>query len=124
MAYLREADAQFPVLVLDVQQTLLSWHNEGNFGLGRGITAMPSMHVALAFLFYLGMRHINKRASYFFGAFCVLIFIGSVHLGYHYAVDGYASIALTLIVWKLAGLVTKTDRAAETASPARAAEAC
>ena len=25
--------------------------------------------------------------------------IGSVHLAYHYAVDGYVSIAVTLIIW-------------------------
>jgi hypothetical protein len=29
----------------------------------------------------------------------VLIFLGSIHLGWHYAIDAYLAWALTLIVW-------------------------
>ncbi|HMO69504.1 MAG TPA: phosphatase PAP2 family protein [Novosphingobium sp.] len=99
MAYLKEADRQFPVLVLDVQQLLLFWHFSGEHGLGRGITAMPSMHVGLAFLFFLAMRHQGRIAAWAFGAFFVVIALASVHLGYHYAVDGYVSMALTGAIW-------------------------
>ena len=99
MAYLKEADKQFPVLVLDVQQLLLFWHFSGEHGLGRGITAMPSMHVGLAFLFFLAMRHQGRIAAWGFGAFFVVIALASVHLGYHYAVDGYVSMALTSAIW-------------------------
>src|SRR5690606_14246814 len=92
MEYLRQANTHFPVMVLQVQERLIAWHQLGDAGLGRGITAMPSMHVSLALLFFLAMRRVSKRAGYFFGAFFIAILIGSVHLGYHYAVDGYVSI--------------------------------
>src|SRR5690606_7033194 len=50
MEYLRQADTHFPIMVLQVQDQLIAWHQSGNEGLGRGISAMPSMHVSLAFL--------------------------------------------------------------------------
>lgn len=31
--------------------------------------------------------------------FAILIFAGSVHLGWHYAVDGYASALSTAAIW-------------------------
>ena len=111
MAYLRAANERFPIFVLDVQEQLLNWHLTGQHGLGRGITAMPSMHVGLGFLFFLAVRKISAVAGWIFGIFFLIVFIGSVHLAYHYAVDGYVSILVTAIVWKLAGLWRKgTDR--------------
>lgn len=104
MAYLAMADKAYPVMVLDVQQQLLAWHSSGQHGLGRGITAMPSMHVALAFLFFLAMCHVSRWAGLAFGLFFVAIFLGSIHLGYHYAVDGYVSILLVAVLWQISGI--------------------
>jgi hypothetical protein len=104
MAHLRAADAHWPIFTLRVQSELLEWHRLGAHGFGRGISAMPSMHVALAFLFFLAMRHVSKAAGQFFGIFFVLILIGSVHLGYHYALDGYVAIIITGAIWKLAAI--------------------
>jgi hypothetical protein len=103
MAVLRDANERFPVMTLAVQQQLIDWHLSGSDGLGRGISAMPSMHVSLAFLFFLAMREISRPAGLFFGAFCAIILIGSVYLGYHYAVDGYLAIAATWLIWLAAG---------------------
>lgn len=99
MAYLNGANEQIPVMTLSVQQMLIDWFHADSRGLGSGITAMPSMHIAMAFLYYLAMRHVSKRAGQFFFAFFVLIFIGSVHLAYHYAVDGIVSVIVTSAIW-------------------------
>lgn len=103
MAYLHRANEVFPVMVLDVQQQLLAWQTSGSHGLGRGITAMPSMHISLAFLFYLAVRQQSRTLGRMFLAFLIITMVGSVHLGYHYAVDGYVSIVTTAIIWTLCG---------------------
>ncbi len=68
---------------------------------------MPSLHVAQSFLFFLVMRHKARWIAAAFGIFALVIFFGSVHLGYHYAVDGYVSIMVTLVVWSLAGWLVR-----------------
>jgi hypothetical protein len=107
MNYLQSANEVFPVLVLPVQQALAAAFHSGSSGLGSGITAMPSMHVALAFLFFLAMRKVSAFASLAFGTFFVLILIGSVHLAYHYAVDGYVGIAVTYVIWLASGVLSR-----------------
>lgn len=98
-AYLHTAAGHAPIPALTVQEALLSWAAAKDYTLGGGISAMPSMHVAIATLFTL----LGWRISTFWGAaasiFLVMIFLGSIHLGYHYAIDGYVSMMLTPIIW-------------------------
>lgn len=108
MAYLHQANEQFKIVVLDMQSSLLQNHLENGPGFGAGITAMPSMHVAVAFLFWLGIRQMSVRAGRWFFAFFLIIWVGSVHLAYHYAVDGLVSILLVAFLWKASGMVIKT----------------
>ena len=102
MAYLESANEQVPILTLHVQDLLLEWYRAGDRGLGSGITAMPSMHVAMAMLFWLAVRRVSPVAGKLFGAFFVTIWIASVHLGYHYAVDGLVSVIATYAIWRFA----------------------
>lgn len=113
MAYLNAVNQRFPVMVLDVQQQLLAWQTLGQHGLGRGITAMPSMHVGLACLFWLATRRVSKPVSWFFLAFLLLIFLGSIHLAYHYAVDGIVAVVLASGLWWASGKLVRCDTAAE-----------
>jgi hypothetical protein len=99
MAYLSAANEQFPVMTLTVQQMLLDWYAADANGLGSGITAMPSMHCAIAFLFWLACRQISRGAGLFFGAFFVITWLSSVHLAYHYAVDGLVSLIAVAAIW-------------------------
>lgn len=85
---------------------------------GKGISAMPSVHVGMALLFYLmcrdrfGTLHVLAGASLLYVA---IIWIGSVHLGWHYAVDGIVSAVLTLLIWRFSGTVATTRDSSATA---------
>ena len=65
----------------------------------RGISAMPSMHNGSALLFALAGYQVSRFAGHLLSAHAILIFIGSIHLGWHYAVDSYLAWALTLVIW-------------------------
>ena len=99
MDYLYAANDQVPIMVLNVQELLLEWHSKAENGLGSGITAMPSMHCAIAFLYWIAVRQISKRWGAFFGVFFFVTWISSVHLAYHYAVDGLVSLLAVAAIW-------------------------
>jgi len=60
---------------------------------------MPSMHVSVATLLALLYLNLNKFFGTIMIIYALLIQIGSVHLGWHYAVDGYISSTVTIILW-------------------------
>lgn len=103
MAYLAHANEIYPLPALEVQDTLLIWAENGSNGLGRGITAMPSMHLAIACLFAILGWKISTLWGVVSTVFLAIIMIGSVHLGYHYAIDGYVSILAVLLLWWCVG---------------------
>ena len=102
-SYLSNVNGRIPVWSMAVQEEL--W--EGYLGLTNpiGISAFPSMHNGAAFLVALSFRPISKALSNVLFGFTGLIFMSSIHLGWHYAVDGYAAFALALLCWWAAGPV-------------------
>jgi hypothetical protein len=105
MEYLRGANHYLPIWALNAQDMLWDLQAQGSaFG---GISAMPSMHNATALLFVLTSagRPVWVRRALI--AHAVLIFLGSIHLGWHYAVDGYLAFALAYGVWRVMGPVSR-----------------
>lgn len=105
MAYLQSVNEIYPVGALNAQEFLWKIYQEGGYAPGSGISAMPSLHVAMVFLFALVGWRSGPVAGIVLTAYAVIIFIGSVHLGWHYAIDGYLGIAGTWLIWKFAGFV-------------------
>ena len=76
---------------------------------------MPSVHNGLAVLFAIAGWRINKWFGGFLAGYAVLIWIGSIHLGWHYAIDGLLAAALTLGIWTIAGrIVDRLERVSVT----------
>jgi hypothetical protein len=64
---------------------------------GGGISAMPSMHLAACTIYV--MAAIRTRWFVPTILFWVVIFFGSVHFGYHYAVDGLVAAVIAIPCW-------------------------
>jgi hypothetical protein len=93
-------DRLSPVLF---QHYLWRLYTSGQAGFGSGISAFPSMHVASITLCWLAVFALNRRAGYLMSPIPLLIYVGSVHLGWHYAVDGLFSIAAVAFIWWAVG---------------------
>ncbi|WP_168222912.1 phosphatase PAP2 family protein [Oceanicola sp. D3] len=81
------------------QDALWRLYSQGAESIGSGISAFPSVHVAVASVaaFYLAERS-RWLALPGFGYLALVLFL-SVYTGYHYAVDGYASILVIGALW-------------------------
>ena len=114
----------------DTGSTLTSLSNQGmliklfmadKLIIGGGISAMPSVHNGLALLFALAAFRLNRVAGWILAAYAFLIWLGSIHLGWHYALDGLVAGALTYAIWLACGRIAeKLDSRAPTAAPAPA----
>ena len=70
--------------------------------IGGGISAMPSLHVAAALWLALVWRSYQQHLGILGFAYFAVIAVGSVLLGWHYAVDAVAAVLITSAVWALA----------------------
>lgn len=100
----------------DIQRSLWFAHENNAVALGTGISAFPSVHIAMATLWTILAFRSSIRLGIAALAFLLIILVGSVALGWHYAIDGYASIIVTMLIWKVVGwiLPSHTPQAPET----------
>ncbi|HVW58248.1 MAG TPA: phosphatase PAP2 family protein [Rhizobiaceae bacterium] len=101
---LKAISADHSVWALYTQDTLWQGYIGTRAG-SAGISAFPSMHVAMATLYALYWSSRSKAAGIAFWLFAFVIYVGSIVLGWHYAVDGIGGSILALFLWKLAGAV-------------------
>lgn len=103
MSMLDQFSQSMPVWALDVQETL--WQSHQNAGPISGISAMPSIHVASSTLLTIYGFQYAKWTGALLALFTCCIMIGSVLLGWHYAIDGYFGSALAIICWKVSAVL-------------------
>ena len=104
-AFLHDVDSRLPLWCLKTQQLL--WDGYTGKTAALGISAFPSMHNASAVLFALATWKCSKVIGAIFAIYAAVILLDSVHLGWHYAVDGYAGIALGAAGWWVAGPIAR-----------------
>jgi TRAP-type C4-dicarboxylate transport system permease small subunit len=87
------------------------WNNyvSGGTTIGAGISAMPSMHVAGAMLFALLGWRTHRLLGILLSVNVALILVATVHLAWHYALDGYIAVLGTLAIWWATGAVIGRD---------------
>lgn len=82
------------------QQVLWRAHSTETYAFGMGISAMPSLHNAIAALYALAAFRIGRLFGWFMTLYAILILVGSVHLGWHYAVDGVIGALAMAAIWR------------------------
>ncbi len=81
------------------QQSLWEIYATGSAKLGAGISAFPSVHVGTATVTAIYMAERSRWLMPLAAAFLLFILFFSVYSGYHYAIDGYASIIVIFALW-------------------------
>ncbi len=85
--------------IRSIQMYLWDLYISRSSDFGMGISAFPSLHVAMVMLCALAALEINRGLAVI-GVFIVIIIqTGSVLFGWHYAIDGYFSIAVMTVFW-------------------------
>lgn len=72
-----------------------------------GISAMPSLHNGVVLMNVLALWNMSKTLFRLHLFHAVLVFIGSIVLGWHYAIDAYVSWVAVALIWAFATLVSK-----------------
>ena len=71
---------------------------------GAGISAFPSLHVAGAAWVAAVVSSYSRKLVPVAWAYFLLILMGSVFLGWHYALDGIAGLVIALLMYRLVSL--------------------
>lgn len=87
------------------QEYLWQAHQKNITEIGTAISAFPSIHVAIASLFVFYAWPFGGAARGLALAFLLIILTGSVLLGWHYAVDGYAGFIGAAVIYWVVGRV-------------------
>lgn len=77
----------------EVSDYLWAIYSSRQFGAGSGISAMPSMHVAMASWTAMAIATFAPRLALPAIIFATVIYLMSIALGWHYAVDGLVGAA-------------------------------
>lgn len=110
LTYLQQAHQQYVVIAVKGHEYLWRVYMDGGANFGTGISAMPSMHIAMTTLFAIIGWKTNRVLGVAYTIFAVLIQLGSVHLAWHYALDGYVSTICVLILWWVIGRIMRNAK--------------
>lgn len=115
-APLRETlEARGAWVVLAESDAMHAALDSGRPGLVAGISAFPSLHVAISLWLFLAARTMAPRLAPLALVYAVFMWLASVQLGWHYVSDGLAGGAGMLAIWVVAGKVEARMRGADEA---------
>lgn len=86
----------------------------GRPGLVAGLSAMPSLHVAISVWIWLTARNLAPAVAPVALAYAVFMWVASVQLGWHYVSDGIVGALGMLAIWWLADRIAGDDLARTT----------
>ena len=81
------------------QHYLWAGYEASRTGIGSGISAFPSVHVAVVCLNAFFLHAHSRKLAPLGYAYVVFLIASSVYLAWHYAIDGYAAFAVTGVIY-------------------------
>lgn len=96
-----------PLGALDYQRKLVSLFASRSIADGAGIAALPSIHNGLSTLFICFALHLRRTLAWLLVPYAAIVLLGSVHLGWHYGIDGIVGIALAIGTWWATGPIAR-----------------
>ena len=104
-----QIQAQVPLSSHELQETL--WEGHETLSLSAlGISAFPSVHVALLVVCVLGTFRLSIAIGATLAGFLLISIVSTVFLGWHYLVDAYASCVVVWVVWWLYGRALRAEK--------------
>lgn len=94
------------IFALNVQDALWRGYADPNYP-RTGISAFPSMHLCISMTVTLFCLRLGRGLGILMGIFTGVMLIASVHLGWHYLVDGLAGIGLSIAIWNLSAALSR-----------------
>lgn len=98
LAFLARSDSAANAAVV-LQDYLWRLHESGRAGFGSGISAFPSVHVALTALNTFFAFEVSRRLGLIMCAYLAVIAASSVYLAWHYAIDAYVAVPLVAAIY-------------------------
>jgi len=126
MSYLRSVDSTYGLASIALQDELWDAFVTHGAILGGGISAMPSMHMAYIALASLAAWQYARVFGVAVWTVTLIVYIGGIHLAWHYAADGLVSLVLVLFIWRVSGWIVASivaRSAGDQIRPASAGEA-
>jgi hypothetical protein len=98
-AYLTQVDPNGDFSAITFQRYLWEAYIKGATQIGTGISAFPSIHVAVATLYAVHAWPLGRLPRIAAAAYLLVIMVGAVHLGWHYSLDCYAGLIGTALIY-------------------------
>jgi hypothetical protein len=114
LARLNAAATLAPLYVHMSAWSLWEAARQPGISVGDGISAFPSLHVAVVCLATFAMWRVHRVLGVIGASYALLILVGSIMLGWHYALDGEAAIVGAAAIWMAAGRWARRVRTTET----------
>jgi membrane-associated phospholipid phosphatase len=103
--------AHSPNSAATYQGYLWGLQQAGKTGFASGISAFPSIHVAMATLNALFLREYSRRLGNLAFLYVAFIILSPVYLAWHYAIDGYAGAAIGALIYVVLRRLIPADHA-------------
>lgn len=107
MSRLAEIDATYSLHALPLQRGVWANVEAGGGAFWISMSAMPSLHVAAPVVFALAAAHVSKWLAAVLWGYVAVTLLGSVHLGWHYALDGEVAILGVCAIWWVTGKLVR-----------------